>query len=82
MLRMEAKTKLSPEQAVKKALEFFGPKGLGMNVKEETPTCVYLEGGGGEVQVTACEEGKVTKLELVSREWDNQLKKFARRVAS
>jgi len=34
MLRMAAKTKLSPEEIVKRAVAFFGPGGYGLEVEE------------------------------------------------
>ena len=76
MLRMSTKTKLSPEEAIRRAVEFFGPSGQGLEVKEQGPTCAYFEGGGGGVDVTACADEKGDSLELVSREWDHQVMEF------
>ncbi|MFQ6122933.1 MAG: hypothetical protein ACE5LA_07770 [Dehalococcoidales bacterium] len=59
MTRVEAKTKLSPEEAIKRALEFFDPKDYGLEIKQQAPACAYFEGGGGSVAVTVCtEKGK------------------------
>ncbi|MBI4181089.1 MAG: hypothetical protein HY528_04085 [Chloroflexi bacterium] len=80
MLKVATKTKLSPEEAVKRAVKFFGPGGLGLQVKEENPECARFEGGGGGVDVTACAEGKGTSVELESREWDYQVKKFIEKI--
>ena len=76
MLRIETKTKLSPEEAVKRAVAFFGAGGYGLEVKEQAKCCAYFEGGGGGVEVTAVAEGKGASVELVSREWDYQVKEF------
>ncbi len=76
MLSMETKTKLKPEEVIKRAVDFFGPGGYKMAVKRESPDCVFFEGGGGGVEVTTCTEGKRTTVEFVSREWDNQVKEF------
>ncbi len=76
MLKMAKKTKLSPEEVIKRAVEFFGPAGHGLKVKEQCADSVYFEGGGGIVEVTTCAEGKGTSVELVSREWDYQVKEF------
>jgi hypothetical protein len=76
MLRMAAKTKLTPEVAIKRALAFFGPGGHGLQVREQRADYICLEGGGGLVEVSAAAEGKGSSLELVSREWDYQLKEF------
>ena len=80
MLKIATKTKLSPEEAIKQAIEFFGPDGYGLEVKDQAPSCAYFEGGGGGVQVTACIEGKQTSVELESREWDYQVKKFIGKI--
>jgi hypothetical protein len=80
MLRIATRTRLSPEEAVKHAVEFFGPGGYGLEIKEQTPVCAYFEGGGGGVEVTACAEEEGTSLELVSREWDNQVRAFMSKI--
>jgi hypothetical protein len=80
MLRLSIKSKLSPEEVIKRAVKFFGPAGYGLTVREETGNGVALEGGGGGVEVTAFAEGKKTNVELSSREWDYQAKEFIRKV--
>ncbi len=80
MLKIVTKTKLTPEEAVKRAVEFFGPGGYGLTVKEQNPDCAYFEGGGGGVDVTACAEGKGASVELESREWDYQVKEFIAKI--
>jgi hypothetical protein len=76
MLRLVGKTRLSPEEAVKRAVAFFGPGGYGLAVKERTASYVCFEGGGGIIEVSASAQGKGASLELVSREWDYQVKQF------
>ena len=80
MLKIATKTKLSPEEAIKRAVEFFGPGGYGLEVKNQSPGCVYFEGGGGGVNVIACTEEKRTSVVLESREWDYQVKEFIRKI--
>ncbi len=75
-MRMSAKTKLKPEEVVRRAINFFGPGGQGLEVKNESAGYVYFEGGGGSVEVIASAEVKGASVELVSREWDYQLKEF------
>lgn len=82
MLRIETRTRLSPKKVIEQAVEFFGPAGCGLEVKEQGPQCAYFEGGGGIVEVTACAEVKKTRVELFSREWDYQVKQFIDRIAS
>lgn len=80
MLKIATKTKLSPEEAIKRAVEFFGLGGYGLEVKNQSPGCAYFEGGGGGVNVIACAEEKRTSVELESREWDYQVKEFIRKI--
>ncbi len=81
MIRMSAKTRLTPEEVVRRAVTFFGPGGYGLEVKNKSSDCVYFEGGGGNVGVTTSAEGKEVSVELVSREWDYQLKEFLSNIS-
>ncbi len=80
MLRIATRTKLSPEEAINKAVEFFGPEGYKLEVKERSADCATFEGGGGGVEVSACAEEGGSSVELISREWDYQVKEFIRKV--
>lgn len=80
MLNLATKTKLSPEEVIKRAVEFFGPGGYGLEVKEQSADCAYFVGGGGGVDVTACAEEKETSVELASREWDYQIREFINKI--
>jgi len=76
MLNLEVKTKLSQEETVQHLKKYFGKEGLGLEITEETPQCVNFEGGGGHVTATICLEGDKTRIDLVTKEWDYQVKKF------
>jgi len=80
MLNIETTTKLSPEEAVKRAVKFFGPQGYGLEVKEEAPCCAEFQGGGGGVAVTATAKGKGATVSFESREWDYQVKEFIGKI--
>jgi hypothetical protein len=75
-MRIAAKTKLKPEEVLRRAVNFFGPGGKGLEVTSESPGYVCFEGGGGGVEVIISPEGKGASVELVSREWDYQVKEF------
>jgi hypothetical protein len=76
MINLEAKTKLTPEEVVIRLKKFFGKEGLGLELTEDAPQCLTFEGGGGYVTATLClDEGK-TRINLVAREWDYQVKEF------
>jgi hypothetical protein len=76
MLKMAARTKLEPEAVIKRALAFFGPEGHGLEIREQRADYICLEGGGGIVEVSVSAAAKGSSVEMVSREWDYQLKEF------
>ena len=80
MLKLELKTKKSPEQVIQKLKGFFGQGGLGLDIREDTPTCLTFEGGGGHVTASLCEEGGETRVDLLTQEWDYQVKEFSSRL--
>ena len=80
MLKLTTRTKKKPEEVVKKALEFFGPKGYGMKVTEQGDACASFEGGGGGVSVITCTDEKGTSVDLETREWEYQVREFARKI--
>ena len=77
MTNMEVKTGLKQEEVVERLKKFFGKGGLGLEISEETPQCLTFEGGGGHVTATVCPEEGRTRINLVTQEWDYQVKKFA-----
>ena len=81
MIRIETKTKLTPEAAIKQAIKFFGPGGLGLKVMDQSPDSARFEGGGGSVAISACAAEKKTSVELVSQEWEYQVKEFIGQIA-
>jgi hypothetical protein len=76
MLKIAKESKLKPEEAIKRAVAFFGPKGYGLEVKDEGNCCATFEGGGGSVHVSAAASKKGSSVELESVEWDYQTKQF------
>jgi len=76
MLSMTKESVLKPEEVIKRAVSFFGAKGLGLALKEEDQTSVYLEGGGGGVRVYAAGSKKGSTVDIETREWESQVKNF------
>lgn len=76
MLSMTKESMLKPEQVIKRAVDFFGAKGLGLIIKEEDKNSVYLEGGGGGVRVSATDGKKGSTVDVETREWESQVKDF------
>jgi hypothetical protein len=80
MLSIEATSKLSPEEAIKRAVKFFGPQGYGLEVKQEAACFAEFQGGGGGVGVSASPKGKGSTVSFESREWDYQVKEFIGKI--
>ncbi len=76
MIKIGKESKLKPGEAVKKAVEFFGPKGYGLVVKDECDTSATFEGSGGSVVVSACESEKGSSVDVEAVEWEIQAKEF------
>ncbi|MFB3883772.1 MAG: hypothetical protein ACE144_01015 [Thermodesulfobacteriota bacterium] len=76
MIKLEARTKLPPKELFERMKRFFGKGGVGLEMTDETPECLYFEGGGGYVNATVCEEKGQTCLDLLTQEWEYQVKKF------
>jgi hypothetical protein len=74
MLRIEVKTGLLPEDVINRAVKYFSS--MGVKVKAQSPNEVYLEGGGGGVDVLATADKNITTVQFVSTEWDIQVKEF------
>jgi hypothetical protein len=80
MARYGVETRLSPEEAIREAVAYFGVGGLGLETTEEGTCCAYFEGGGGHIRVTAVIGEKKTTVELETREWDYDVKQFVRQI--
>jgi hypothetical protein len=80
MLKLNVRTKSKPEEVVKKALEFFGPGGYGLKVTDQSDTCTSFEGGGGGIDITTCSDDNGTSVDMETREWEYQVKEFAKKI--
>ena len=77
MTNLEVKTVLAQEDVIARLKSFFGSGGLGLDLTEEMPQCLTFEGGGGYVTATICPEEKKIRINLITQEWDFQVKQFA-----
>ena len=68
-------TELSPEEVMQKARAYFGEGGLGLALTEENECCLTFEGGGGHVTISVT-NGEKTDVDLVTREWMYDVKRF------
>jgi hypothetical protein len=79
MARYGVKTNKSPEEIIQQAIDFFGKDGVGLEVTDRSSCCASFQGGGGHVSVTVS-QGEKTEVELVTREWDYDVKQFMRQI--
>jgi hypothetical protein len=80
MARYGVKTNKSAQEIIEQAVDFFGENGVGLEITDRGSCCATFEGGGGHVSLTVT-EGDKTEVELVTREWDYQVKQFMRQIA-
>ena len=80
MLNLEVKTKSTPEKVVEELKNYFGEGGLGLKLRDDTSQCLNFEGTGGYVTATLCSEDDLTRVELVTQEWEYHVKQFAAKI--
>jgi hypothetical protein len=77
MINLDVRTKLKHREVIDRLKKFFGKGGLGLEVTEEGPQCLSFRGGGGYITATLCPEGEKIRVNLLTQEWEIQVKKFA-----
>jgi len=80
MVRLGKQSRLRPAEVVQKAVDFFGPAGVGLEVQERTETLVSLKGGGGGVTVEAKANNGGSDVDIMAVEWDYQANQFISRL--
>lgn len=76
MIRLAKKSRRSIKDIRERAIEFFGPKGLGMRVEDSDPSALSFTGSGGEVNIVIKPEKGFNSVEVMSQEWDYQAQQF------
>jgi hypothetical protein len=80
MLNISSKTKMTPEEVIKKAIAFFGPNGYKLKIISQMDTSISFEGQGGGIDINACQQKGYSSVDFISREWDFQVKEFINTV--
>lgn len=82
MIRVGKDTKLTSKEVVARAVSFFGPGGLGLEVEERAACCARFVGGGGYVSLQTAGEDEAGGVEATveGREWDSQVKQFLEKI--
>ncbi len=78
MLSLTVKTKLKPDEVMKKASQYFLSEG--MKATEQDINSVLFSGGGGYVRLSAYPDGKTTTVDMETREWEYQVKEFGGQI--
>jgi hypothetical protein len=76
MIKIAKQTGLAPEEVIDRASRFFGKGGEGLEEKERNPCCISFEGGGGYVSIAIYDEENHRMVEVESREFEYQAKRF------
>ena len=82
MKRYGKVSRFFPEKILDRSRRFFGPGGLGLEIREQNPGSITFEGGGGFVTITVRRSSnlKRTDVELISREWDYPAAEYLRKI--
>ncbi len=76
MIRISKKSRLKPEEIVAKAGRYFGKGGEGLEETERGRCCISFSGAGGYVTVTVSEEIDRREVDVETREFEYQAKRF------
>ncbi|MFN8532311.1 MAG: hypothetical protein U0556_02030 [Dehalococcoidia bacterium] len=80
-MRYETTTRAIPPSVLQLAREFFGGR-FGLTETASGERSVSFEGGGGGVAIEARGASAGTVVEIVTREWDIQVREFIGLLAS
>jgi len=76
MINMEKRVKISCEDVMKSADNYFMKNGLNREESDPEQFCASYSGGGGYVRIQCCPEDKHTRINVEGREWEYQIKQF------
>jgi hypothetical protein len=76
MIRISKTSRLRPEEIVKRASQFFGKGGEGLQETERGACCISFSGAGGHVTVLVSDADNQSSVEVESKEFDYQAKRF------
>ena len=82
MIRLGKESKHSTREVLDRAEDFFGPKGVGLELQQRDEKTAVFRSSGGHVIVTvaAIKNGDRTDVDIESREWDYQAEQFLAKI--
>ena len=76
MIRIAKTSRLTTDEIIRRASTFFGAGGEGLEQISLQNCCVSFAGGGGHVSVFVADENTHRTVEVESREFEYQAKRF------
>jgi len=76
MIRISRHTRLTPENVIGRASDFFGEGGEALTERQRHSCCITFEGAGGYVTVSVVQEDSYRIVEVEAREFEYQAKRF------
>ena len=76
MLRIATKTDRPVAEVLDRAVSFFGPGSVGLELRHRAPDHVTFEGGGGFVTVDVVPEEGQRDVTVVTQEWEHDARRF------
>jgi hypothetical protein len=76
MIRIARQTRLNPADIIDRASDYFGEGGEALEEKERNPCCISFVGAGGYVAVSVVDEDNHRMVDVESREFEYQMKRF------
>ena len=80
MIRIAKQTRLKPADIIDRASDFFGEGGEALEEKVRNPCCISFEGAGGYVAVTVVDEDNHRMVDVETREFEYQAKRFLEKI--
>jgi hypothetical protein len=80
MIRIAKTSRLTTDEIIRRASAFFGEGGEGLKQTSRQDCCVSFAGGGGHVAVFVVDDKTHRTVEVESREFEYQAKRFLESV--
>ena len=75
-------THLNPQQVLREATRFFGPQGLGLELKDCGNDCLQFQDAAGYITVEAHEYASGSKVDVIGPEFEQHIREFMARLGS
>ena len=80
MIRISKKSRMNRDEIIARASRYFGKGGEGLDETERGSCCVSFSGAGGYVTVMVVEGNDQREVDVESREFEYQAKRFLESV--